>query len=259
MSMINLFFHFKRIARNYGLSFYHIQKGVLLLRYDIEIACTSYLTLHEQKLRIKSFLIDYFGTAHFFLVETGFSITAVQEEVAFFEWMNTGRPDRTTKELFLFEWAEQERWSGQFLLKCSFFNRLEDNSRRKQFERIVLQMKEHLGKPTLSLHIDQTGKYIDVRQFHHRADGEVGYGLLPYAEDEQGRWRENLGVGLWIYREDFHLLYEGIKVVYPRKGAGFEDFDDTGMNFISEFIDYVSRWVIATLEHVDEIAIEGNL
>jgi len=79
MSMINLFFHFKRIARNYGLSFYHIQKGVLLLRYDIEIACTSYLTLHEQKLRIKSFLIDYFGTAHFFLVETGFSITAVQE------------------------------------------------------------------------------------------------------------------------------------------------------------------------------------
>lgn len=132
--------------------------------------------------------------------------------------MNTGRPDRTTKELFLFEWAEQERWSGQFLLKCSFFNRLEDNSRRKQFERIVLRMKEHLGKPTLSLHIDQTGKYIDVRQFHHRADGEVGYGLLPYAEDEQGRWRENLGVGLGIYREDFHLLYEGIKVVYPRKG-----------------------------------------
>jgi hypothetical protein len=56
---------------------YHNQKGVLLLRYDIEIACTSYLTLHEQKLRIKSFLIDYFGTAHFFLVETGFSIAGV--------------------------------------------------------------------------------------------------------------------------------------------------------------------------------------
>lgn len=96
-----------------------------------------------------------------------------------------------------------------------------------------------------------------------------------------GRWRENLGVGLWIYRVDFHLLYEGIKLVYPRKGTGCEDFDDTGMNFISkpewkmilkhwtqlaihnpssaEFIDYVSRWVIATLGHVDEIAIEGNL
>ncbi len=29
------------------------------MRYDTEIACTSYLTLHEQKLRIKSFLIEY--------------------------------------------------------------------------------------------------------------------------------------------------------------------------------------------------------
>ncbi|OAB38936.1 hypothetical protein [Paenibacillus glacialis] len=105
--------------------------------------------------------------------------------------------------------------------------------------------------------------------------------MLPYAEDEQGRWRENLGIGLWIYREDFHLLYDGIKAVYSRKGTDFEDFDDTGMNFISklewkmilkhwtrlalnnpssaEFIDYVSRWVIGTLEHVDEIAIEENL
>jgi hypothetical protein len=251
------------------------------LRYDIKIACTSYLTLHEQKLRIKSFLIDYFGTTHFFLVETGFSITAVQEETALFEWINTGRPDRTTKELFLFEWAEQERWRGHFLLKCSFFNRLEDNSRRRQFEEIVVQMNEHMARPVVTLHIKQTGKFIDVQQFHHRADGKIGYHLLPYAEDEQGHWRENLGIGLWIYREDFHLLYEGIKAVYPRKGADFEDFDDTGMNFIrrpewkiilkhwtqlaisnpssAEFIDYVSRWVIATLEHVDEIAIEGNL
>ncbi|MBB3068452.1 hypothetical protein FHS14_001428 [Paenibacillus baekrokdamisoli] len=114
-------------------------------------------------------------------------------------------------------------------------------------------MKEHMGHPTLTLHIDQRGKFIDVRQFHHRADGKIGYHLFPYAEDEQGRWRENLGIG----------------------------FDHTGMNFISkpewkmilkhwtqlafnnpssaEFIDYVSRWVITTLEHVDEIAIEGNL
>jgi len=27
----------------------------------------------------------------------------------------------------------------------------------------------------------------------------------------------------------------------------------------AEFIDYVGRWVAATLEYVDEIAIEGNL
>ncbi|MCR8842583.1 hypothetical protein NQ117_02715 [Paenibacillus sp. SC116] len=27
----------------------------------------------------------------------------------------------------------------------------------------------------------------------------------------------------------------------------------------AEFIDYVSQWVVATLEHVDEIAVEGNL
>ncbi|NEW08674.1 hypothetical protein GK047_22005 [Paenibacillus sp. SYP-B3998] len=251
------------------------------MRYDIEVACTSYLTLHEQKLRIKSFLIDYFGIANFFLVETGFSITAVQEETAFFEWINSGRPDRTTQELFLFEWVEQERWSGHFLLKCSFFNRLEDNSRRKQFEKIVLQMKAYMAHPTLTLHIDERGKVIDVRQFHHRTDGKIGYALLPYAEDEQGRWRENLGASLWIYREDFHVLYEGIKAVYPRKVTGFEDFDHTGMNFVSkpewkiilkhwtqlainnpssaEFIDYVSRWVITTLEHVDEIAIEGNM
>ena len=72
------------------------------MRYDIDIACTSYLTLHEQKIRIKSFLIEYFGTVHFSLVETGLSITAVQEETVFFEWVNAGRPDRTTKELFLF-------------------------------------------------------------------------------------------------------------------------------------------------------------
>lgn len=251
------------------------------MRYDTEIACTSYLTLHEQKLRIKSFLIEYFGTAHFFLVETGSSITAVQEETAFFEWINAGRPDRTTKELFQFKWTEQERRGGHFLLKFSFFNRLEDNSRQKQFEKIVLQMKEHMGHPTLTVYITQKEKFIEVRQFHHRADGKIGYGLYPYAEDEKGHWRENLGVGLWIYRVDFHLLYEGIKEVYPRKEAGFENFDDTGMNFISkpewkvilnhwakiainspssaEFIDYVSRWVIATMEQADEIAIEGNL
>ena len=53
------------------------------MRNDIDIACTSYLTLHEQKLRIKSFLIEYFGTVHFSLVETGLSITAVQEETVF--------------------------------------------------------------------------------------------------------------------------------------------------------------------------------
>ncbi|MCP3776649.1 hypothetical protein NLX71_25745 [Paenibacillus sp. MZ04-78.2] len=251
------------------------------MRHDTEMACTSYLTLHEQKRRIKSFLIAYFGTAHFFLVETGFSITAVQEETAFFEWINAGKPDRTTKELFLFQWTEQQKRSGHFLLKCSFYNRLEDNSRQKQFEKIVLQLKEHMGHPALTLHITQKEKIIEVRQFHHHGDGKIGYGLYPYAEDEKGHWRENLGVGLWIYREDFHLLYEGIKEVYPRKEKDFENFDDTGMNFIrksewkvilnhwsklaisnpssAEFIDYVSRWVIATLEQVDEIAIEGNL
>lgn len=134
------------------------------MRYDTEIACASYLTLHEQKLRIKSFLIEYFGTADFFLAETGFSITAVQEETAFFEWINAGRPDRATRDLFHFKWTERERRSGHFLLKCSLFNCL-------------------------------------VRQFHHRADGKIGYGLYPYAEDEKGHWRENPGVGLWIYRE----------------------------------------------------------
>ncbi|GKS12432.1 hypothetical protein YDYSY3_34320 [Paenibacillus chitinolyticus] len=251
------------------------------MRYDIDIACTSYLTLHEQKLRIKSFLIEYFGTVHFSLVETGSSITAVQEETVFFEWVNAGRPARTTKELFLFEWTEQERWSEYFLLKCSFFNRLEVNSRQKQFEKIVLQIKEHMEHPTLTLYITQKDNLIDVRQFHRRGDGNIGYGLYPYAEDEKGHWRDNLGVGLWIYRKDFHLLYEGIKEVYPLKVKGFENFDHTGMNFISksewkvilnhwsilaisnpssaEFIDYVGRWVVATLEHVDEIAIEGNL
>ncbi|MFE4570867.1 hypothetical protein [Paenibacillus chitinolyticus] len=232
------------------------------MRYDLDIACTSYLTLHEQKLRIKSFLIEYFGTVHFSIVETGSSITAVQEETVFFEWVHAGRPDRTTKELFLFEWTEQERWSGHFLLKCSFFNRLEDNSRQKQFEKIVLQIKEHMEHPTLTLDITQKDNLIDVRQFHRRGDGNIGYGL-------------------WIYRKDFHLLYEGIKEVYPLKVKGFENFDHTGMNFISksewkvilnhwsilaisnpssaEFIDYVGRWVVATLKRVDEIAIEGNL
>ncbi|PUA38984.1 hypothetical protein C8Z91_10930 [Paenibacillus elgii] len=251
------------------------------MRYDTEIACASYLTLHEQKLRIKSFLIEYFGTADFFLAETGFSITAVQEETAFFEWINAGRPDRATKDLFHFKWTERERRSGHFLLKCSFSNRLEDNNRQKQFEKIVLQMKERMQHPTSTLYINQNEKLIEVRQFHHRADGKIGYGLYPYAEDENGHRSENPGVGLWIYRMDFHLLYEGIKEVYPRKVKGFENFDDTGMNFISksewkvildrwsklaitnpssgEFIDYVSRWVIATLEQVDEIAIEGNL
>ncbi|WP_289137169.1 hypothetical protein [uncultured Brevibacillus sp.] len=251
------------------------------MRYDIEIASTPYLTLHEQKLRIKSFLIEYFGTAHCTLVETGLSITAVQEETAFIEWVHADKPDRTTKELFLFEWTEQERWSGHFLLKCSFFNRLEDNSRQKQFEKIVLQVKEHMEHPTSTLCITQKDNLIEVRQFHSRGDGNIGYGLYPYAENEKGHWRDKLGAGLWIYREDFHLLYEGIKEVYPLTGKAFENFDHTGMNFISksewkvilhhwsilaisnpssaEFIDYVSRWVVATLEHVDEIAIEGNL
>ncbi|XOK64120.1 hypothetical protein ACJ7K1_13735 [Paenibacillus elgii] len=141
-----------------------------------------------------------------------------------------------------------------------------------------MQMKEHMGHPILTVYITQKEKFIEVRQFHHRTDGKIGYGLYPYTEDEKGHWRENLTVGLWIYREDFQLLYEGIKEVYPRKETGFEDFDDTGMNFINkpewkvilnhwdkiainnpssaEFIDYVSRWVIATLEQVDEIAIE---
>lgn len=36
-------------------------------------------------------------------------------------------------------------------IEMQLFNRLEDNVRQKQFEKIVLQMKEHLGKPTLSL------------------------------------------------------------------------------------------------------------
>lgn len=100
-----------------------------------------------------------------------------------------------------------------------------------------MQMKEHMGHPILTVYITQKEKLIEVRQFHHRADGKIGYGLYPYAEDEKGHWRENLGVGLWIYREDFHLINPSS----------------------AEFIDYVSRWVIATLEQVDEIAIEGNL
>ncbi|WP_157259779.1 hypothetical protein [Paenibacillus sp. OSY-SE] len=100
-------------------------------------------------------MIDYFGTAHFFLAETGFSITAVQEETVYLEWINTGR------------------------------------------QKIVVQMKEHMARLIVTLHIKQTGKYIDLRQFHHRADGKIGYHFLPYAEDGQGRWRENLGVGLW--------------------------------------------------------------
>ncbi|OAB38937.1 hypothetical protein PGLA_19405 [Paenibacillus glacialis] len=79
------------------------------------------------------------------------------------EWINTGRPDRMTKELFLFEWAEQERWRGHFLLKCSFFNRLEDNSRWKKFEKIIVQMNEHMARPVVTLHIKQTGKSIDVQ------------------------------------------------------------------------------------------------
>lgn len=165
-----------------------------------EERCKSSGERWKQKLRIKSFLIEYFGTVHFSLVETGSSITAVQEETVFFEWVNAGRPDRTTKELFLFEWTEQERWSGYFLLKCSFFNRLEDNSRQKQFEKIVLQIKEHMEHHTMTLNITQKDNLIDVRQFHRRGDGNIGYGLYPYAEDEKGHWRDNLGVGLWIYR-----------------------------------------------------------
>ncbi len=251
------------------------------MRYDIDIACTSYLTLHEQKLRIKSFLIEYFGTAHFYLVETGLTITAIQEEKAFFEWVNAGRPDQTTKDLFLFEWTEEVSWSGHFLLNCSFYNRYEDNSRQKQFEKIVLQIKAHMEHPALTLHITKKENLIDIRQFHSRVNGNIGYSLSPYMKDEKGHWRLNLDVGLWIYREDFHLLYEGIKEVYPLKGNGYENFDHTGINFIcasdwtvilnqwsklaisnpssTEFIHYVSHWVITTLNHADNISIEGNL
>jgi len=63
---------------------------------------------------------------------------------------------------------------------------LEDNSRQKQFEKIVLQIKEHMEHPTLSLYITQKDNLIDVRQFHRRGDGNIGYGLYPYAEDEKG-------------------------------------------------------------------------
>ena len=91
--------------------------------------------------------------------------------------VNVDRPDRTTKKLFLFEWTEEERRSGHFLLKGSFINRLEDNSRQKQFETIVLQIKEHMEHPTSTLCITQKDNLIDVRQFHRRGDGNIGYGL----------------------------------------------------------------------------------
>lgn len=38
----------------------------------------------------------------------------------------------------------------------------------------------------MSLYITQKDNLIDVRQFHRRGDGNIGYGLYPYAEDEKG-------------------------------------------------------------------------
>ncbi|KZE79972.1 hypothetical protein AV654_13265 [Paenibacillus elgii] len=55
-------------------------------------------------------------------------------------------------------------------MNCSFLNRLEDNSRQKQFEKIVLQMKEHMQHSNSTLYISQKEKLTEVRQFHHRAD-----------------------------------------------------------------------------------------
>lgn len=105
--------------------------------------------------------------------------------------------------------------------------------------------------------------------------------FYPYAEDEKGKWRYGLGVGLWIYQEDFGLFYEGIHRVYPLQLKGFEDFDPTGLNLIdqpewkeiishwtelaisnpssAEMIQYVSQWTISTLSRVDMIVIQGNL
>lgn len=246
------------------------------MRYTTEIACTAYLTLYEQKRRIQSFLIDYFGTDRMFWIETSLSMIVTRDEVVYFTWLKEGKPDRAEQEMFVFEWREKR---GESLrLKASFLNRLTEDTRQRQFDSIVADIQRHLAEPVTSLRITPKDEIVIVEQFHRRGDGKIGYGLYPYAEDEQGRWRAQLGTSLWIYEVDFDLLYEGIRQVYPLQ---LEEFDPTGLNIIgqsdwdairhhwaglahanpssAEFLDYVSHWTAKTLSRVDRIAVQGNL
>ncbi|NQX46110.1 hypothetical protein HQN87_12275 [Paenibacillus tritici] len=221
--------------------------------------------------------MDYFGTAHIFRAETGLSIIAAREEEVYFTWLQEGKPARSAKELFLLEWSEER--NGTFALKVSLLNGLAEDSRQRQFERIVASIHQHLSHPPAPFRITPKDGFILVQQVHQRSDGKIGYGFYPYAEDEQGRWRDQLSVGLWMYH--FGLFYEGIRRVYPLPLKGFEDFDPTGLNLIgqpewnailqhwteladsnpssAEMIQYVSQWTRSALSCVDTIAIQGNL
>ncbi|WP_239254748.1 hypothetical protein [Listeria ilorinensis] len=202
------------------------------MKYQIKLNPPHDLTTVEKQAAIETFLKKRYGRGKYFSCQTDQQWFVAKNQAAFELWQLN-----QLAEIFIFELDEE--------ILFTFYDRFPDCRRNRQFERLVLELKECLNQPANPLRITEEKRHTAIEQFHFAADGPIGYFFEPYQEGTN--IQASAATCLWIYEEDFVILYRGLKLLYPRKEEGFETFDPTGMNPVTK-----EEWpvVLAEWQHL---------
>ncbi|WP_099221430.1 hypothetical protein [Listeria costaricensis] len=236
------------------------------MKYQIKLQSPPNLTALEKQMAVETFLKKQFGRGQYFSYQIDQQWFAAKNQAVFETWQQN-----QLAEIFIFELDEE--------ILFTFYDRFPDCRRKRQFERLVCELEECLKRPASPLRITEQKNRTTIEQFHFAADGPIGYFFEPYQEGIN--IQASAATCLWVYEEDFVILYQGLKLLYPRQEEGFETFDPTGMNPVTKqewpvvlrewqrlkktnpssaaFLNEVEKRIKNMLQLGEEIWISGNL